>query len=171
MAFEKPLKDFLEKFQKDLNVLQKTLKREGDDLVKKVKTAANRDNLQAKRKDIELVIEKNLKKYEPTINKFVSELNTSAKKAGVDLSDLEKKVKDNLHAARAKLSKTGETVKAKATKAKAGATKAGAKTAKKASAKKAAARKVPGKKTAAKKSDATFMAAAKPAETTTEAAE
>lgn len=132
--FEKPLKEFLSKFQKDLDQLQKSLKKEGDDIVKKVKTATQKDNIQAKRQEIEQLIEKNLKKYEPTINKFVAELNTSAKRAGVDLTDLEQKVRDNLKTARTRLSKAGEkakkagaNVRKKATKAKS----SGAKKAKK----------------------------------------
>lgn len=124
MSFEKPLKDFLKNFQKDLNVLQKTLKKESDELVKKVKTTANKDSVVAKRKELEQLIEKNLKKYEPTINKFVHELNTSAKKAGVDLTQLEKKVKDNLKTARTRLTKAGDAVKKKAPGKKAGGKKA-----------------------------------------------
>ncbi len=106
IAFEKPLKDFLKNFQKDLSQLQKTLKKESDQLLKKVKTSTQKDSLQAKRSEIEKLIEKNLKKYEPTINKFVADVHKSAKKAGIDLTDIEQKVKDNLHYARERLSKT-----------------------------------------------------------------
>jgi hypothetical protein len=114
IAFEKPLKDFLKNFQKDLTQLQKTLKKESDDLLKKVKSTTQKDHIQAKRKEIEKLIEKNLKKYEPTINKFVAEVHSSAKKAGIDLSEIEKKVRDNLHFAKDKLAKT--TIGKKATK-------------------------------------------------------
>ena len=104
MAFEKAAKDFLSKFQKDLDGLQKAIKKEGDDLVKKVKKAATSDKVVTKRKEIEKLVESKLKKFEPTINKLVHELNTNAKRAGVDLTDLEKTVRDNLATARTKLS-------------------------------------------------------------------
>ena len=41
------MKDFVIKLQKDLAHLQKTLKQEGDDLVKKLRTATNKKNLKA----------------------------------------------------------------------------------------------------------------------------
>lgn len=115
VTFEKPLKNFLKNFQKDLNILQKTLKKESDDLLKRVKTAAGKENVQAKRKELEKLLEKNMKKYEPTISKFVAEVNKNAKKAGVDLTDLEKKVRDNLHTARTRLTKASATVKSRTT--------------------------------------------------------
>lgn len=115
--FEKPLKDFLSKFQKDLNMLQKSLKKESDDIVKKVKAATKKDNIQAKRHEVEALIEKNLKKYEPTINKFVHELNSSAKRAGVDLTELEQKVRDNLKTARVRMAKASGKGKSGVTKA------------------------------------------------------
>lgn len=135
-AIDKQLKEFMASFQKDLATLQKTIKKESDDLVSKVKTAAQKDNLQAKRKEIEQLVEKNLKKYEPTINRFVHDLNKSAMKAGVDLTELEKKVRTNLATARKKLTEKAEdtrkTVKKATgatgkTKVKAGATQQKAK--------------------------------------------
>lgn len=116
LKVEATLKEFLSNFQKDLNTLQKSVKKESEDLVQKLKTAANKDSVQAKRKELEQMVEKNLKKFEPTINKFVHELNVSAKKAGVDLTELEKKVRTNLQTARTRLTKAGEGVKAKAKK-------------------------------------------------------
>jgi hypothetical protein len=116
MAFklEKPVKDFLSKFQKDLDVLQSTIKKEGDDLVKKVKQAANKDSIATKRADLEKLVEGKLKRFEPAINKFVKDLNKNAQKAGVDLTKLEKTVRSNLEQARERLSKAGSSVKAKA---------------------------------------------------------
>jgi hypothetical protein len=124
MALDKPLKDFLSSFQKDLSKLQKTLQKESDALVKKVKSAAQKDNIQARRKEIEVLVEKNLKKFEPTINKFVHELNKTTKKAGVDLSELEKKVRDHVATARTKLTHASDTVKKNAKKSGAKAKKA-----------------------------------------------
>lgn len=124
MALEKPLKDFLNNFQKDLGALQKTLKKESDDLVKKVRTAASNGKIQARRKDLETAVEKQLKKFEPTINKFVHELSKSAKKAGVDLTQLEKSVRSNLAAARAKLSHAEHAKKTRTGAKKTGARRA-----------------------------------------------
>lgn len=127
-AFDKNVKQFLDRFQKDLGKLQKTLKQESDELVKKVKTATTKESLNARRKEVEKLVEQSIKKYEPTINKFVHELNTTAKKAGVDLTDLEKKVRENLHSARSKLAKASATAKKVKTKAAAKAKAAAGKT-------------------------------------------
>jgi hypothetical protein len=116
-AIDKQLKEFMANFQKDLATLQKTIMKESDDLVTKVKTAAQKDNLQAKRKEIEQIVEKNLKKYEPTINRFVHDLNKNAKKAGVDLTQLEKKVRSNLATARKKLTEKVEDTRSTVKKA------------------------------------------------------
>lgn len=116
-AFDKNVKQFLDKFQKDLTKLQNTLKKEGDELVKKVKGATNSESLNARRKEVEKLVEQSIRKYEPTINKFVHDLNTTAKKAGVDLTDLEKKVRDNIKIAREKLVKASATAKKVKTKA------------------------------------------------------
>jgi ElaB/YqjD/DUF883 family membrane-anchored ribosome-binding protein len=117
LSLEKPVKDFLAKFQQDLDNLQSTIRKEGDDLVKKVKLAASKENVDVKRKEFEKLVEAKLKKFEPAINKFVHELNVNAKKAGVDLTDLEQKVRSNLRTARNRLSKTAATVRAKGKKA------------------------------------------------------
>ena len=136
MAIEKPLSDFLNNFQKDLKQLQKKIKQEGDHLVSKAKTAATKDNLNAKRKEVEHLVEQKLKKLEPTINRFVHELNQTAKKAGVDLTDLEKKVLTNLATARGRLAKASGKPGSKKTTGKA----------KKAAPKKAAGKRAPAKK-------------------------
>lgn len=117
ISFEKPVKDFLTKFQKDLNHLQSTIKKESDDLVKKVKLAASKESVEHKRKELEKLVDAKLKKFEPAINKFVHELNVNAKKAGLDLTDLEKKVRSNLQTARSRLSKTADMVRKKTKKA------------------------------------------------------
>ena len=135
-AFDKPLREFLQNFQKDINLLQKKLKQESDELVHKAKAAANKDSLHARRQEIEKLLEQKLTKLEPSINKFVHELNTTAKKAGVDLGDLEKKVRGKLAGARSKLAKDAGLTRTRS---------------KKTGAKRAPAKKAAGKKASAKK--------------------
>jgi len=116
-AFDKPLRDFLQNFQKDLNVLQKKLKQESDELLHKAKAAANSESLHARRQEIEKLLEQKLTKIEPSINKFVHELNTTAKKAGVNLGDFEKNVRVKLASARGKLAKDARRKKTPAKRA------------------------------------------------------
>ena len=151
MALEKPLSDFLNNFQKDLKQLQKKIKQEGDHLVSKAKNAATKDNLNAKRKEVEHLVEQKLKKLEPTINRFVHELNQTAKTAGVDLTDLEKKVRTNLATARGRLAKASGKAGSKKTTGKA----------KKAAPKKAAVKRAPAKKATAAANSAASSGEAK----------
>ena len=53
MSFEKPVKEFINRFQKDMNVLQKQIKKEGDDLVKKVKKVATKKSIETKALELE----------------------------------------------------------------------------------------------------------------------
>ncbi|MEY4630978.1 MAG: hypothetical protein RIQ81_1098 [Pseudomonadota bacterium] len=104
------MKDFIGKLQKDLTHLQKTLKQEGDDLVKKLKTATSRKNLTATGKQIEKMVEARLKKFEPQMNRVLTDLRKNAKKAGLDVDTIERQV-------RARLGVKGKTKKKTATKA------------------------------------------------------
>lgn len=90
------MKDFIGKLQKDLTHLQKTLKQEGDDLVKKLKTATSRKNLTATGKQIEKMVETRLKKFEPQMNRVLSDLRKNAKKAGLDMDTIEREVRARL---------------------------------------------------------------------------
>ena len=84
------MKDFVGKLQKELAHLQKTLKQEGDDLVKKLRTVTNKKSLKATGKQIEKMVEMRLKKFEPQVSKVVSDLRKSAKKAGLNVDAIEK---------------------------------------------------------------------------------
>lgn len=90
------MKDFIGKLQKDLGHLQKTLKQEGDDLVKKLKTATSRKNLTATGKQLEKMVEARLKKFEPQMNRVLDDLRKNAKKAGLDVDTIEKQVRARL---------------------------------------------------------------------------
>lgn len=128
------MNSFITRLQKDLNKFQATIQKEGNDLLDKLKNLDLKDNLEARRKDLEKVIDAKLGKLEPVYNKLMDEIRKNAKKAGIDLTKLEKQIKKSAVAA----SKTLKTATGKVTK------KAGKKTTKKKSkstAKKATKRK------------------------------
>ena len=87
------MKDFIGRVQKDLVKLQKTLKKEIDDLGQKIKSAAKAQTVGAKTREIERLLELRLKKFEPAIEKFYKEVKANAGKYGIDLGGLEKRVK------------------------------------------------------------------------------
>lgn len=127
---ESNMQDFVKRLQKDLGHLQKTLEKEGNDLVKKVKNAANKRDLVAKGKDLEKLVEKKLKEFEPTFNKVVANIRKQAKKAGVDLDVLTHRAKSGITKAKATAKRTIKTkTKSAATRAKRATTKAATKTA------------------------------------------
>ncbi len=91
------MNEILNKVQSDLGKLQKTLEREGEMLLSKLKDAANKaaanKSVQAKRKEIEKLVETQIKRFEPALDKFYSELKTTASKYGVDMEKVETKVR------------------------------------------------------------------------------
>lgn len=91
------MNEILNKVQTDLGKLQKTLEREGEILLGKLKEAANKaaanKSVQAKRKEIEKLVEAQIKRFEPALDKFYSELKTTASKYGVDMEKVETKVR------------------------------------------------------------------------------
>jgi hypothetical protein len=106
--------------QKDFVKLQKTLKQEIDDLGAKIKGVANSPNVAAKTRQIEKLLEKQLKNFEPALEKFYSEVKVNAGKYGIDLAGFEKRVKKSFTG---KTSRAGATVKKAATSAKTAARK------------------------------------------------
>lgn len=112
------MKDFIARVQNDLNKLQKTIEKEGDQLVKKMRAAAtkaaNNKNLSAKAREIEQLVENQMKKLEPAVVKIVKNIKTNAEKYGIDLKDLEKKVEKAANAAKSTIRKArGKTTAAK----------------------------------------------------------
>ncbi|NDE14463.1 hypothetical protein EBZ80_05985 [bacterium] len=107
------MKDFVGRLQKDLAHLQKTLKQEGDDLVKKLRTATTSKNLKATGRQIEKMVEQRLKKIEPQMNRVLSDLRKNAKKAGLDLDAIEKNVRARLGVKAPAKSKKKTTAKAR----------------------------------------------------------
>lgn len=124
------MNSFIGRFQKDLNKLQKSLEKEGDDLLAKIKKAAKaaqKSNVNTKRKEIEKLIEKKIRSFEPAFEKFYHEVKVGARKYGIDLTGFEETVKRTTRTAKNKLKavqKDGrkgtkkKSTAAKATKAK-----------------------------------------------------
>jgi hypothetical protein len=136
------------KLQKDLNMLQTTLEREGDKLVKKIKTAAKKNGVPTDVDHFETLIEEQVKKFEPALDKFLGNVKTSAAKYGIELDGIEQKVRHTAKVASTKLRPKRKKATATNTTGSTRATKASGTTAKKAKATraKAAPKKVSAKK-------------------------
>lgn len=102
------MKDFIKKLQKDLKSLEHAIKKDSDELVKKVKTYASKENLAAAGIEIEKVLEKKLKEFEPTINKVVGEIRKNAAKAGINVDTVESKVRSTVKKATAQVKSAAE---------------------------------------------------------------
>jgi len=89
-----------QRFEKELTKLQKVLQKEGNLLLKRIKKADLTSNLDKKRKELEDLVEKKLKGFEPAYHKFITELQKQAKNAGLDLVKLEKQLKKGAKAAK-----------------------------------------------------------------------
>lgn len=115
------MNEILNKVQVDLNKLQKTLEREGEVLIGKIKEAANKaatnKSVVEKKKEFEKLVDTQIKKLEPAFDKFYKELKVAAGKYGVNLDKLEKNVKTTTKKAVSRLNiKTKEPkVKTKST--------------------------------------------------------
>jgi Cu/Ag efflux pump CusA len=145
------MKDFLNRLQKDISRLQETIEKESNDLLAKARKAANEitrnNNVAAKTREIEKLVEQKMKKFEPALYKFLEDLSKNAAKYGLDVSDVEKRVKTGYNKAKSKVVglkvKKTRTTKKKATTKKA--------TTKKVAAKKGSTKKTPNKKVSPQK--------------------
>ncbi len=120
------MNDILTKVQFDLNKLQKTLEREGEVLISKIKDAANRaatnKNVAAKRKEFEQLFDNQMRKLEPAFGKLYKDLKTTAGKYGVNFDKIEKSVLSTTERAAERLHiKTKKPAASPSPKAKAGA--------------------------------------------------
>ena len=102
------MKSFVNKLQKDLLDLQIAIKKDSDELLKRVKSYANKDSIAAAGNELEKVVEERLKKFEPTLNKVVNEIRRNAAKAGINVDELETKVRSNVNRATTKLKAEAE---------------------------------------------------------------
>jgi activator of HSP90 ATPase len=111
------MNEILTKVQVDLNKLQKTLEREGEVLIGKIKNAANKaasnKSVVEKKKEFEKLVDTQIKKLEPAFDKFYKELKVAAGKYGVNLDKLEKSVKTTTEKAASRLNMKTKSTKAK----------------------------------------------------------
>lgn len=147
------MNELINRVQKDLNKLQATFEKEGEVLLEKIRKSATKaeKNVNHKKDEVATLIEKQIKKFEPALEKFYQELKVNAGKYGVDLTDIEKKVKTTTKRAATKLKKKSSSKK-KSTKKKAVKKKVAKKKTAKKPAKKTAAKKKVAKKATKKKS-------------------
>ncbi len=148
------MNSFISRVQKDLQKFQKTIEKEGEDLIEKIKTLGNQAknaSVAAKRRDVEKLLEKKVKDVVPVVERLFKEVKTNARKYGIDLGSLEDKVRKS--AARFVDAKPARKAAKKSTAKKAAAKKATTKkkAAKKAKAKTSTAKKVTKKKSTAKR--------------------
>jgi adenosylmethionine-8-amino-7-oxononanoate aminotransferase len=102
------MKDFIKKLQKDLKNLETAVKKDSDELLKKVKSYATKENLTAAGVEIEKILEKKLKEFEPTINKVVGEIRKNAAKAGINVDNVESTVRSTVKKAAATVRSAAE---------------------------------------------------------------
>ena len=95
------MKDFIKKLQKDLKNLESAVKKDSEELIKKVKSYATKENISAAGAEIEKILEKKLKDFEPTINKVVGEIKKNAAKAGINVDNVENRVRSTMKKAAA----------------------------------------------------------------------
>jgi adenosylmethionine-8-amino-7-oxononanoate aminotransferase len=103
------MKSFIKKLQKDLKNLETAVKKDSDELLKKVKAYATKENLTAAGQEIEKVLEKKLKEFEPTINKVVGEIRKNAAKAGINVDSVESTVRSTVKRATERVKSAAES--------------------------------------------------------------
>lgn len=98
------MKDFLGKIQKDLKHLQATIEQEGNDLLKRAKQTVDeikkKNNVSARTRDLEKLIEDKFSKFEPALYKFIGQVSKNAARYGLDVKDFEKMVKTGVKKAK-----------------------------------------------------------------------
>ncbi len=111
------MNEILTKVQTDLNKLQKTLEREGEVLISKIKDAATKaasnKSVVAKRKEFEKLVETQFKKFEPALDKFYKDLKVTAERYGVNLDKIEDRVKTTTGKATGRLKKKAKEMQSK----------------------------------------------------------
>ncbi len=109
--------DFVAKVQKDLKNLQKTLEKEGEDLIKKLKQLTSQRNIDATKKQVQTLVENKLKKFEPAMRTLYKQVLSNAQKAGIDVKNLEKSLSSAAKTASALKTKVEKTAGKKVNKA------------------------------------------------------
>lgn len=99
------MKRMISKLQKEIQNIQDTLLKEGNEFLEKLKILELKGNVEAKKNEIEKIFFKKIKKVEPAYHKFINELKHNAKKAGIDIDKLEKELKFKADSAKKTLQK------------------------------------------------------------------
>ncbi len=99
---------FIKKLQKDLKHLEHAVKKDSDELLKKVKDFATKENIVAAGSEIEKILEQKLKEFEPTIKKVVGQIRKNASKAGINIDSVEKTVRSTVKKAAASVKSAAE---------------------------------------------------------------
>lgn len=86
------MNQLISRLQKDIEKLQKTIQKESNELLEKVRKVDLKDNFDHKKRDIEKALTLKLKKLEPAYHNFMDELRKNAKKAGIDIDKIEKEI-------------------------------------------------------------------------------
>ena len=92
---------FIKKLQKDLKSLERAVKKDSDELLKKVKSFATKENISAAGIEIEKILEQKLKEFEPAIKKVVGQIRKNAAKAGINVDAVESTVRSTVKKAAA----------------------------------------------------------------------
>ncbi len=103
LKMESFMKKLVARIQRDISKLQKTVHKEGNDLLNKIKKLDFKSNLESTRDELKKVLSAKLKKMEPTYHNFIEELRNNAKKAGIDVSKVEKNLKKKVTQAKKQL--------------------------------------------------------------------
>ena len=98
------MKKLIARLQKDISKLQKTVHKEGNDLLKKIKQLDLSNNVGFTKKELLHAIGTRIKKFEPTYNTLVAEIKKNAKKAGIELDKIEKNLKSKAKKAKKEFS-------------------------------------------------------------------
>ena len=82
----------IQKLRKDVKRLQGNIIKERDNLVQRIQKLNLKKSFQEKKEELEKSALENLKKFEPLYQRITEDLSKRAKKAGLDLKVIEKKL-------------------------------------------------------------------------------
>ena len=97
------MNDLIKKLQKDLTKLQSTFEKEGEQLLKKANKLAKDKHIPMNVDEATDLLERQITKLEPAIEKFYTQIKGHADKYGIDLSGIESKIMDKTAQAKEKL--------------------------------------------------------------------
>lgn len=105
------MKSIISKIQKDISHFQAVVEKEGNDFIKRIKKLDLKTNIDQSKKELIKILNTKLKTLEPTYNSFVDEVYKNAKKAGIDLTKIEKQLKTKAKKVKKQIPKVKTAVK------------------------------------------------------------